>query len=183
MSAETISIHYRRLPDRDGVFRQLMVEDAGEYVVTLLKATPLSAPVMVAERVVLDPDAPVVWFTYPKRWYDLGRFHRSDGTFTGFYANVFTPVRMQVPAWDTTDLCLDVWLGADGHIEVLDTAEFEDAIRHGWIDSATGATAREQANALAAGARSGKWPPAHAHEWDLARVQAHLKIRPGSGRT
>src|SRR4051794_37728926 len=88
-----VTIHYRRLPDRDEVFRQIVVAETGSYVVTLLESAPLRKAVRVAGRVVLEPGAPVVWITYPGRWHDLGRFHLADGTFTGVYANVLTPVR------------------------------------------------------------------------------------------
>ncbi|MDP9348291.1 MAG: hypothetical protein M3P24_04000, partial [Gemmatimonadota bacterium] len=85
-----VRIHYRRLPDREQVFEQALVEDAGEYVVTLLESAALRSPVTAGGRVVLEPGAPVVWFTYPGAWHDVGRFHLADGTFTGCYANVLT---------------------------------------------------------------------------------------------
>jgi hypothetical protein len=115
MSTGSVRIHYRRLPDREQLFEQAVLEDAGEYVVTFLEAAQLPRPVMAGGRVVLEPGAPVVWTTYRGDvWHDVGRFHLADGTFTGFYANVLTPVAMSGDRWDTTDLALDVWAGADG---------------------------------------------------------------------
>lgn len=169
-----IHIHYRRLPDREEVFRQWVVEDAGEYVVTLLESADLREPMRIEGRTVLEPGSPIVWFTYREGWHDVGRFHLADGTFTGVYANVLTPVRMEGARWETTDLCLDVWLGADGRTEILDQAEFAEATDRGWMDAAIAATAREQAETLAAAARQGSWPPAHVREWDLARARARL---------
>ncbi|CAN5577815.1 hypothetical protein BH24GEM3_BH24GEM3_24230 [soil metagenome] len=174
MSERTVSIHYRRLPDAERIFEQRLVEDAGEYVVTLLDAAPLPRPVVVAERTVLEPGAPVVWFTYPGRWYDIGRFHLADGTFTGYYANILTPVRMQGDCWDTTDLCLDVWKGSDGRVGILDELEFEEAVECGWIDAPTAAAAREHAETLALAARQGVWPAPHVDEWDLERARGRL---------
>jgi predicted RNA-binding protein associated with RNAse of E/G family len=171
----TVEIHYRRLPDREQVFTQTVLEDAGEYVVTLLEAAELERPVEVGSRPVLEPYAPVVWFTYPDRWYDIGRFHLADGTFTGVYANILTPVQMHGSRWETTDLCLDVWYGADGRVEVLDRAEFAEAVDRGWIDEPTATTAREHAEYLVTAARQGVWPPPHVDEWELARALHHLR--------
>ncbi|HEX2093527.1 MAG TPA: DUF402 domain-containing protein [Longimicrobiaceae bacterium] len=178
MEGSTVRIHYRRLPDREQVFEQARVEDAGEYVVTLLESAALRRPVVAGGRTVLEPGAPVVWFTYPGAWHDVGRFHLADGTFTGFYANVLTPVEMRGNRWDTTDLALDVWLGADGTVEVLDEEEFEEALRGGWVDPATAARAREEASSLAAAARAGSWPPPHVREWDLTRARERVRVSP-----
>lgn len=168
---KTVTIHYRRPPDREEVFEQLVVEETEEYVVTLLEAASLPRPLTVAGRTVLEPGAPVVWFTYPGRWYDVGRFHLADGTFTGVYANILTPVQIQHDRWDTSDLFLDVWKGTDDHIEVLDELEFAEAVERGWIDGATAAAAREHAETLALAARQGVWPPAHVAAWDLERAR------------
>lgn len=174
-----MEIHYRRLPDRVQVFTQAVLEDAGTHVVTFLPAAEVRAPLRVAGEVVLEAGSPVVWFTYPGAWHDLGCFHRADGTFTGVYANVLTPVRMDGARWETTDLCLDVWLGADGRVEVLDEDELDEALARGWTDAATAARAREEARALADAARAGAWPPAHVAAWPLHRArQAAAAARP-----
>lgn len=174
MSVPTVSIHYRRLPDREQLFEQVVLEETPEYVVTLLESAPLKSPVSAAGRVILEPGASVVWFTYPDRWYDLGLFHLEDGTYTGLYANILTPVRMQGRRWETTDLCLDVWMGADGAVAVLDEVEFAEAVERGWVDAPTAAAAREHAETLAHWAREGDWPPPHVRDWSLARARARL---------
>lgn len=168
-----VVIRYRRPPDRVQTFRQRVVEDAGEYVVTLLAAAELPEPVRAGGRVVLEPGAPVVWFTYRGEvWHDVGRFHRADGTFTGLYANVLTPVRMEEGAWETTDLFLDLWMGADGRVEVLDRDELAEAFAAGWVDTATAARAEEEAERLHAAALAGAWPPEHVRAWTLERARA-----------
>lgn len=171
---ERVRIRYRRLPDREQTFEQLLVEDAGGYVVTLLEEAALRSPVVVGGRTVLETGSPVVWFTYPGAWHDVGRFHRADGTFTGCYANVLTPVVMRGREWETTDLALDVWAGADGRVEVLDVDEFEAAVAAGWLDAETAARARREAERLAAAAREGSWPPAHVREWSLRRARERV---------
>ncbi len=166
----TVSIHYRRLPDRGQVFEQEVVADAGAYVVTFLPSAHIPKAMRVGERIVLEPGSPVVWFTYPDRSYDAGRFHLADGTFTGVYANLLAPVQMQGDTWHTTDLCLDVWAGADGRVEILDEDEFAQAVTQGWIDTPIAEAAHAQADALAAAARQGSWPPRHIQHWTLERV-------------
>lgn len=168
----SVRIRYRRLPDRLQVFQQAVVADDGGCVVTYLPRAELTRPVAAAGRVVLEPGAPVVWFTYRGGvWHDVGRFHLADGTFTGLYANVLTPVRMDGGTWDTTDLCLDVWMGADGAVEILDRDEFDAALDAGWIDAPTAARAMAEAERLAADARAGTWPPPHVHAWTLERAR------------
>lgn len=176
MSIPRISIRYRRLPDEVTVFDQLLVEDAGEHVVTLLEASPIEKPLRIHGRIVLEPGAPIVWFTYRGLWYDVGRFHLADGTFTGVYANVVTPVRMQENRWETTDLCLDVWKGTDDTVVVLDEEELTEAVEQRWVDRVTASAARETAETLALLARQGEWPPAHVDDWTIEKVRDRLGL-------
>lgn len=166
-----VAIHYRRLPDRVEVFEQEIVARTDGFVVTFLPSAGIRTMMRVDGRPVLEPGSPVVWFTYPGAWHDIGRFHLRDGTFTGIYANVLTPVRMDGSRWDTTDLCLDVWLGAAGEVRILDEEELDLAVERGWIDRPTASTARNEAARLAKLARAGRWPPSHVVEWNLERVR------------
>ncbi|HEX2166458.1 MAG TPA: DUF402 domain-containing protein [Longimicrobiales bacterium] len=174
-----VEIHYTRPPRRTTVFRQHIVQRTSECVVTLLDHTDLSKAVTVRETVVLEPGAPVVWFTFPGMWHDIGRFHTTDGRFTGFYANVLTPVSAIVSnRWETTDLFLDVWADNAG-TELLDEEELDAALNAGAVTPADGARAREEAAALVAAAAAGTWPPAICHEWTLERARAAVH-RPGT---
>src|SRR5690606_1976306 len=92
-----VEIHYTRPPGRTTVFRQHVVQRTSGCVVTLLEHTDIAKPIMVRGVTVLEPGAPVVWFTFPGLWHDVGRFHTAAGRFTGFYANVLTPVRFIAP--------------------------------------------------------------------------------------
>lgn len=170
---DTVTIHYRRPPDRLEVFRQRVVDDDGQCVVTYLPAAKLGKPMEIGGRVVLQPGSPIVWFTWRGDvWHDVGRFHLADGTFTGVYANVLTPVRISGADWDTTDLFLDVWMDADGGgVEILDRHEFDAAVDAEWIDAATAARALAEAGRLTADARAGTWPPSVVREWTLERVR------------
>lgn len=175
---DTVTIHYRRPPDRVEVFEQAVVDDDGACVVTFLASAKLKKLMEVGGRVVLEPGSPIVWFTWRgDAWHDVGRFHRADGTFTGVYANVLTPVRMEGAGWDTTDLFLDVWVDADG-VEILDRDEFDAALAAGWIDAATAARALAEAERLADDARRGTWPPVAVREWTVERAREVVVGRP-----
>lgn len=171
---ESVRIHYRRLPAREQVFEQAVLHETADCVVTFLEGAPVTEAVRVDGRIILEPGSPVIWFTYPERWYDIGRFYLADGTFAGTYANILTPVQMHGRRWNTTDLCLDVWLGADAEVQILDQEEFAEAVAQEWIGEATARIARNQADALVADARSGHWPPRDVVVWTLERARARL---------
>lgn len=171
--AETVRIRYRRPPDREQVFVQEMIHRDDEVVVTFLPRTPLPRPMVRAGLPVLEDGSPVVWFTFPGRRHDIGRFHTADGRFTGLYANVLTPVEMEAPgAWTTTDLFLDVWVGPDGAPSVLDREELAEAVAAGWVDGDTAAGAEAEAACIVEALRRGAWPPAVVEQWTLERVLA-----------
>jgi uncharacterized protein len=127
--------------------------------------------VVVAGSPVLEPTSPVVWFTFPGQWHDIGRFHLPDGTFTGYYANVLTPVRLDSDDWRTTDLFLDVFVTPAGGIHLLDADELAAAEERGWLDAQLALRARLEAERLIHSATAGTWPPPVVDEWTLARAE------------
>lgn len=151
-----IRIHYRRLPDSLTVYQQHLVRDGTDVKVTL--ATDLDFELQIHGALALEPGSSAVWFTVPGAWWDLGRFHRADGTFTGFYANVITPCVFDAGGdWWTTDLFLDVWWpasrsGPGAHdlenARLLDEDELAEALRREHISSDLASRARRQARAL-----------------------------------
>lgn len=175
MTVPLVRIHYLRPPDRLQIFEQHLVHDAPDVKVTLKLGLQLKRPMVVEGRTVSEDGAAIVWFTFPGLWHDVGRFHRADGTFTGCYANVLTPVEIEPGhRWRTTDLFLDVWLDERGP-RVLDEDEMEDAIRRGWVDAETAERARAEAELLRSEAAAGRWPPPVVHEWTLERARDALE--------
>lgn len=172
-----VHIHYRRPPDREDVFVQHLLLDAPEVKVTFQPATPLNGPVRVEGRTILEPGSPVVWFTFPGGWHDIGLFHEAGGRYTGLYANVLTPCRLHEPgsaaplAWETTDLFLDVWMDPDGSARILDEPDFEEAVSRGWVSPSTAARALREARRLERDAGT-SWPPEVVREWTLERARA-----------
>jgi predicted RNA-binding protein associated with RNAse of E/G family len=169
---DQVCIYYRRPPDREQIFHQRVIHRTPHCVVTLLTHAEIAAPIVIAEREVLEPGAPVIWFTFPGAHHDIGRFHLADGTFTGLYANVLTPIdSLDAPEWRTTDLFLDVWLDPSGEALLLDEDELDAAEHAGWIDPAVAAGARTEARRILTAIRAGTWPPAIVGEWTLAAVE------------
>lgn len=166
-----VEIRYRRPGRATETYRQRVLQSDSRGIVTFQPHTPIDAPVRVARATVLEPGSPVIWFTFPGAWHDIGLFHRADGTYTGLYANVLTPVEFAGPRrWTTTDLCLDVWVPAEGRPRILDEAELAQAEAAGLVTTKSAARAREEAATLLMARAAGEWPPALVGEWSLGRV-------------
>jgi predicted RNA-binding protein associated with RNAse of E/G family len=180
-----VHIHYRRLPARVDTYVQLLLHDGDDVKVTFQPSTPIERPLRVDGRVILEPGSPVVWFTFPDAWHDIGRFHRRDGTFTGIYANVLTPPRLHEagddPAeWQTTDLFLDVWKGVAGEVRLLDEDEWAHARGEGVLPADWARRAREEAETLIAEEAAGRWPPHVVRSWTLERARERVAQSPST---
>lgn len=171
MSAERRArIHYRRLPDNERIFDQHIVLERSDVIVTLSEPLVLDEPMLIGGNVGLEHGSRALWFTFPGCWHDIGRFHRADGTFTGIYANILTPPRIEGADWYTTDLFLDVWLPAQGGVMLLDEDELVEAMARGHIEADLAESARAEAERLLALVERGVWPPPVVGEWTLERA-------------
>lgn len=172
---KSVEIHYRRPPAREDIFRQTLVARRPDVVITFTERSGVPRPVHAGDKVILEPDGPAIWFTFPGLWHDIGRFHLADGTFTGIYTNILTPVHFLDPlTWETTDLFLDHWLDANGESMVLDEDEFEQAITEGWLDSDLEEATRAELERIERSVQAGNWPPRVVEEWTLERVRESL---------
>jgi predicted RNA-binding protein associated with RNAse of E/G family len=189
-----IRIHYLRPPDRITVYRQHLVHDDGRVKVTLARDLPLDPPLRIGGRIALERGSDAVWFTFPGAWHDIGRFYRSDGTFSGLYANLITPCIFQPGGdWETTDLYLDLWIPAalppatwrpssdggedleDASPQLLDGTELERAESQGHVSRRLAERARTEAASLLARAAGGIWPPDVVHAWPRRRALQVLR--------
>jgi hypothetical protein len=167
-----VHIHYLRPPDRKEIFTQRLLLDAPEVKVTLAQNVPFDPPIRIHGEAVLEAGSDAVWFTFPGRWHDVGRFHLADATFTGIYANILTPPIIHPGRrWETTDLFLDIWVNPAGELTVLDEDQLEDALRLGWITESLAGRAREETEWIVAEHRKGRWPPPVVKEWTLERAR------------
>ena len=165
-----VSYEYRR-PGKDPTFYdEWLVVDRADIKVLLLDPY-VGRAVHVHDRLVLDSGAPIVWYVFPGRWYDIGRFHRSDGTPTGWYTNLCRPPVTHGDRWIGEDLFLDHWQWFDGSTAWLDEDELADAVQGGWIDRATLARIAKERDTLERQAALGAWPPTIAREINLAEAR------------
>lgn len=175
VQAPNVDIHYLRPPDSTIIYSQALVLDEVGVKITLASDLRMSVPVVVDGSVVLEDGSSAVWFTFPDAWHDIGLFHRSDGAFTGTYANVITPCVFESPTrWSCTDLFLDVWIGPMGPVQILDEEELLTAEKNGWVTPETASLARREAERLRERAEAGTWPPPVVREWSLPRARAAL---------
>jgi len=169
-----VEIHYRRLPDRLRVYRQRVVLEREDVIVTVSEPIQIEAPMVRDGHVMLESGSLALWFTFPNVWHDIGLFHRTDRSFSGIYANILTPPKIEGPVWHTTDLCLDVWWPSGGPIQLLDEDEFEEARTARHMDEATAVRARQEADDIVNLATAGQWPPPVVQEWTLERSLERL---------
>jgi predicted RNA-binding protein associated with RNAse of E/G family len=166
-----IEIRYHRPPGRLDIFRQDLVVDEPHVKITLHDPSTIGAAISVGDQLVFEPEAPIVWFVYPEGWYDFGRFHLRDGTFTGYYVNLIAPPQLEGSVWTMHDLCLDLWLEPDGVFHILDQDEFHEAVDRGWIDSVTAHRARDELNRVIDSIGKGSFPGDWVESHDLERVR------------
>lgn len=166
-----IEIHYRRPPDRLDVFVQDLVVDASDHKITLHDPSSLTTALTVGDQIIYEPGAPIVWYVFRDAWYDIGRFHLRDDTFTGYYVNLIAPPELEARPWTFYDLCLDVWVNPNGGFVVLDQDEFDEAVDRRWIDPSTAERARLELERFIRMLAEGRFPPALVHDHPLPRVR------------
>ena len=168
--SELIHYEYIRPGKRVMRFEQWLVEDRPDVKILLLERHE-GPGLQVGPTTILERGAPAVWFVFPGAWFDVGRFHRADGTFTGWYANICTPVQMDGDVWSSTDLFLDYWMPAAGGGQWLDEHEFIMAIREGLVDHQQGARAANVRREIDRLREAGEWPPEVARDFTLTQAR------------
>lgn len=166
-----IRYRYRRPGKPTTVYDQWLVLDRPDLKVLLQDAYQGDA-LTVGGTIVLERGAPIVWFVFPEKWHDVGRFHLADGTFTGWYTNLTTPIEMAGADWSAGDLFLDLWTPASGPSVWLDVDEFEAAFKAKRLDAATRRRALNERTMIDLQLASGDWPPAVARDIDLRQARS-----------
>jgi len=76
--------------------------------------------------VVLEPGDRWTEYFYKDRWYNIFEIRDSEGRVKGWYCNITRPARLGEDEVAAEDLALDLWVGRDGDMQVLDEEEFEE---------------------------------------------------------
>lgn len=169
--ASLVHYRYRRPGKPTIVYQQWLVLDRPDLKVMLLDAYA-GGPLTVSGATVLERGAPIVWLVFPEKWHDIGRFHLADGTFTGWYTNLTTPIEMTEREWSAGDLFLDLWTPVNGSSVWLDEEEFDAAFKAKRLDAATRRRALNERAIIDLQVAAGEWPPAVARDIDLAQARS-----------
>lgn len=136
---ETVTLTYKRPPNRVNHFQQELLYLDDEVIVTSQRVKP-SSPIVQNGEMVLADNFAAVWFVFTGLWYDVGKVYNLNNEWTGYYCDVLKPVKRSVDAngklnrFEITDLFLDLWISPDGTYEIQDEDEFEEAVQKEVID-------------------------------------------------
>lgn len=155
---ETITLTYKRLPDRVNYFEQQLLYADNDVIVTSQKIKP-SSPIVLNGETVLGDNFTAVWFVFTGLWYDIGKIYNLNKEWTGYYCDIMMPVKRNANQFEIVDLFLDLWVSPDGSYEIQDEDEFETALQDGVIDTELAEKARDALNDLIEEVATGRFPP------------------------
>ncbi len=164
MKMETLTLVYKRLPDRVAYFQQQLLYEDENVIITTQRVKP-SAPIVYNGQTVLGDNFTAIWFVFPELWYDIGKIYNLNNEWTGYYCDIILPMKRTETLFEIVDLFLDLWVFPDGRYEIQDEDEFEAALQTGAIDAELAGKARDALNALIADVASGKFPPKIVEEY------------------
>ena len=157
---ETVTLTYKRPPDRVNHFRQELLYLDDDVIVTSQRVQP-SSPIVQNGETVLGDNFAAIWFVFTGLWYDVGKVYNLKNEWTGYYCDIMKPVKRSVDStgkldrFEITDLFLDLWINPDGSYEIQDEDEFAEAVQNGAIDTGLETEARKVLTALIAKVESG----------------------------
>ena len=157
---ETVTLTYKRPPDRVNHFQQELLYLDDDVIVTSQRVKP-SSPIVQNGETVLGDNFAAVWFVFTGLWYDVGKVYNLNNEWTGYYCDIMKPVKRsmnvagKLDCFEITDLFLDLWINPDGSYEIQDKDEFEEAIQNGAIGTELERKARDVLTALIAEVESG----------------------------
>ncbi len=154
----TITLTYKRLPDKVNYFKQKLLYEDDNVIVTTQRIKP-SSPFIFNGETVLDDNYTAVWFVFTGFWYDIGRIYNLKNEWTGYYCDIIKPVTRYVGKFEIVDLFLDLWISPDGSYEIQDEDEFENAVSNGHISQGLSVQARNALTELISEVESGDFPP------------------------
>ena len=153
-----VTLEYLRPGKGTVMYRERLFTDRPDMKV-LLTDPEASRDILVDGSLILQAGAPILWFVFPGAWHDIGRFHLADGSFTGWYTNICTPILMKGSRWSSTDLFLDHWSPLNGTPKWLDEDEFTQAAASGVLTAELADAARAEHHRIDLLLTSRAWPP------------------------
>lgn len=99
---------------------QVLWKEGGTIVLrTVWERSPLDLGLVVFETGDLWTE-----YHFAKQWYNIFEICAGDGRLKGWYCNITRPARITANSVEAEDLALDLWVGPDGAMQVLDEDEF-----------------------------------------------------------
>ena len=182
-----MTVDVRRGPERADTYSQELLLDEPDVKITVQVLDRAFPPTRIDRETTLRPDAMLVWYLWPGRWYEIGAFFDRRGVFRGHYVNFIRPPTFG-DRWLVDDLFLDVWVPADGPPTVLDEDELAEAVSRGLVTPEEEERIRRLAAEIVERAARGsrwcvrRWPPRVVRRWTADLVPA-LRIRRDSPGT
>lgn len=170
----SITYEYRRPGKPPTFYEEWLVIDRPDVKVLLLDPYR-GKTVEVEGSTIQDCDAPIIWYVFPDRWYDVGRFHLRDGSLTGWYTNLCLPPTFTDDHWIGNDLFLDLWQPVTGDAKWLDEDELSAAVHSRAIDRATLRRIENERAMITLQLHQEAWPPPIARDIALDQARALLK--------
>ncbi len=155
---QTITLTYKRLPNRVNYFKQQLLYEDERVIVTSQRVKP-SSPIILNGETVLDDNYTAIWFVFTGLWYDIGKIYNLKDEWTGYYCDIMKPVKRSPDQFEIVDLFLDLWVTPNGNYEIQDEDEFETALEEGIISTELAEKARHALDDLISEVVSGKFPP------------------------
>lgn len=154
----TITLTYKRLPNRVYYFQQQLLYENKEVIVTSQRIKP-SSPIIIDGETVLGDNFNAIWFVFTGLWYDIGKIYNLNNEWTGYYCDIIMPVERSAEKFEIVDLILDLWVSPDGTYQIQDEDEFETALEKGIINRELADKAKDELNNLIGEVKSGSFPP------------------------
>jgi len=164
VAMETITLTYKRLPNRVNYFQQQLLYEDEKVIVTSQRVIP-SSPIIENGITVLGENYTAIWFVFTGKWYDIGKIYNLNNEWTGYYCDIIKPVIRSKDTFEIVDLFLDLWVSPNGSYEIQDEDEFETAVQNGDITTDLAKKARNALTDLIDEVSSGKFPPEFVKEF------------------
>lgn len=168
MIDRTFTFEYVRPPHPATRFDSTLLHADARLIVLRHEVRP-RRPLLVWDDEVIAPGFSAVWFLYKGERWDVGRFHRPDGSCTGYYVDALEPVRWRDGDPRTldplVDLFMDLWISLDGRAEILDEDDLAEAVESGTVSAEQAASARVTIESLARDVARGSFPPDEVRTW------------------
>ena len=88
---KTITLTYKRLPDRINYYKQQLLYADDDVIVTTQKIKP-STEIVQNGKTVLGDNYTAIWFVFQDSGYDIGKIYNLNNEWTGYYCDIIKPV-------------------------------------------------------------------------------------------